>query len=82
MHRLLRKQWLKAHDTQGGLDIERLLLAVSATYDDMDRDRQRTDRSISLMVEELAQSNAQLEAKVAARTAELETVRRMFGGRS
>ena len=76
MHQFLRKQIAKAVDVDGALDIDRLTAAVSATYDDADKDRRRTDRSISLMVEELAQLNERLEAMVASRTAELEATRK------
>lgn len=78
MHRLLRKQWTKAHDQSGALDVSEFLRVVSATYDDMDRDRKRADRSISLMVEELAELTSRLEEKVTERTAELEATRRLL----
>jgi len=76
-HRLLQRQLAKAGHGDGRFDLDRLLTAVSATYEEMDRDRRRTDRSISLMVEELATSNAELERKVEARTAEREEARRL-----
>jgi diguanylate cyclase (GGDEF)-like protein/PAS domain S-box-containing protein len=76
MHPLLRKQLSKAVGGDGALDIDRLTALVSATYDDADKDRRRTDRAITLMVEELAQLNEQLEAKVVSRTAELEATRK------
>jgi diguanylate cyclase (GGDEF)-like protein/PAS domain S-box-containing protein len=76
MHQLLRKQLAKAVDANGALDLDKLTATVSATYDDADKDRRRTDRSITLMVEELAQLNERLEAMVATRTAELEATRK------
>ncbi len=75
MHRLLEKQWAKSHGGLAEFDLGKLLGLVSATYEDMDRDRRRTDRSISLMVEELAGLNTRLETMVAERTAELELTR-------
>ncbi len=76
MHPLLRKQLAKAADANGSIDVEKLTATVSSTYDDADKDRRRTDRSITLMVDELAQLNDRLEAMVASRTAELEATRK------
>jgi diguanylate cyclase (GGDEF)-like protein/PAS domain S-box-containing protein len=76
MHQLLRKQIAKAVDASGAIDLDRLTAAISSTYDDADKDRRRTDRSITLMVDELAQLNERLEAMVASRTVELEATRR------
>jgi diguanylate cyclase (GGDEF)-like protein/PAS domain S-box-containing protein len=55
MHKLLQKQLARARDDLGQVDLETLCELVSAAYDETDRDRQRTERSISLMVEELDQ---------------------------
>jgi PAS domain-containing protein len=68
MHKLLAKQLAKATDA-GKVDVAALCGLVSAAYDEADLDRRRTERSISLMVEELdqlssrdrEQLNAQLE---------------------
>jgi diguanylate cyclase (GGDEF)-like protein/PAS domain S-box-containing protein len=76
MHQLLRKQLAKAVDANGAIDHDKLTAAVSSTYDDADKDRRRTDRSITLMVDELAQLNERLEAMVASRTVELEATRK------
>ncbi|HLH49650.1 MAG TPA: PAS-domain containing protein, partial [Roseiarcus sp.] len=75
MHPLLRKQLAKAAGADGATDIDRLAASVSATYEDADKDRRRADRSITLMIDELAELTEQLEQKVAARTAELEQTR-------
>ena len=75
MHPLLRKQLAKAAGAEGATDIDRLAASVSATYEDADKDRRRADRSITLMIDELAELTEQLEQKVAARTAELEETR-------
>jgi diguanylate cyclase (GGDEF)-like protein/PAS domain S-box-containing protein len=76
MHQLLRKQIARAVDANGAIDHDKLMAAVSSTYDDADKDRRRTDRSITLMVDELAQLNERLEAMVASRTIELEATRK------
>jgi diguanylate cyclase (GGDEF)-like protein len=55
MHKLLEKQLARARDAAGHVDIARLCESVSAAYEEADRDRQRTERSISLMIEELDQ---------------------------
>ena len=68
MHKLLAKQVARATDLSGKVDLPSLLEAVSAAYDETDKDRQRTERSISLMVEELDQLSSrdreQLNAKL------------------
>ena len=53
MHKLLAKQLAKATQPSGQVDIAVLCELVSAAYAESDQDRQRTERSISLMVEEL-----------------------------
>jgi PAS domain-containing protein len=55
MHKLLAKQLVRATDAAGTLDVAALSELVSAAYDETDRDRRRTERSIALMVEELDQ---------------------------
>lgn len=72
MHRLLRKQIGKASGQDGTLDVEKFLQLVDAYYDDQDRDRERTERSMSLMIEEIEANTRDLEARVALRTSELE----------
>jgi diguanylate cyclase (GGDEF)-like protein/PAS domain S-box-containing protein len=74
-HTLLQAQIRKSARPDGGVDQERLLDLVSAAYDDNDRDRRRTDRSIDLMVEEVDALNASLESLVTERTNELKSVR-------
>lgn len=71
MHRLFSRQLAKATDAAGVLDIDRLCALVTAAYEQAESDRQRTDRSIALMVEELDTLNRQLEDLVEARTAAL-----------
>src|SRR4051794_990943 len=55
MHKLLAKQLAKATGPTGQVDVTRLCEFVSTAYDETDQDRRRTERSISLMVEELDQ---------------------------
>jgi PAS domain-containing protein len=47
------------------------LALVGGAYDEFDRDRRRTDRSMSLMIEEIDAINRNLELLVAKRTSEL-----------
>ena len=71
MHRLVAKQTAKATDAEGGVDVDKLTQLVSGAYDEFDRDRRRTDRSMALMIEEIDAINRNLEELVAKRTAEL-----------
>ncbi len=65
--RLFAKQIERA-TTGGSVDIDTLAELVTAAYDDADRDRKRTDRSIALMVQELDELNAGLEQTITERT--------------
>ncbi|MGE0565303.1 MAG: PAS domain S-box protein [Pseudolabrys sp.] len=60
MHKLLQKQLARATDEHGEIELAKLTELVAAAYDEADRDRQRTDRSISLMIEEIEQSHQRL----------------------
>ena len=71
MHKLLAQQVAKATDDNGSLDLDKLWTLVGAAYEDADRDRRRTDRSMSLMIEELDGVQHNLEQTVIARTKEL-----------
>ena len=71
MHKLFAKQLAKATNPTGEVDIDLLGQLVSAALEQSDNDRRRTDRSISLMVEELDQLNRGLENTIAERTSEL-----------
>ena len=44
----------------GEVDVKNLAELVSAAYEDLDRDRRRTDRSIELMIDELEASQKRL----------------------
>ncbi len=72
MHRLAETQLKRATNEDGTVDIDRLMDLVSRAYEESDRDRRRTDRSIGLMIEELDTQNYRLEELVATRTADLE----------
>jgi diguanylate cyclase (GGDEF)-like protein len=72
VHRLIAKQIAKATDAAGTLDVDKLAKLVSAAYDEFDRDRRRTDRSMSLMIEEIDAINRNLEQLVAKRSSELQ----------
>ncbi len=69
MHRLFARQLARAQTESGDLDIERLKALISSAYEEFERDRTRTDRSMVLMIEELDELNRRLENLVAERTA-------------
>jgi diguanylate cyclase (GGDEF)-like protein len=60
MRRLFQRQLVKATKEPGKVDLELLADLVTAAYEEADRDRRRTDRSISLMADELQRSHARL----------------------
>lgn len=78
MHKLLAKQLQKATQPTGEVDIEKLQQLIAAAYEEADQDRQRTDRSISLMVEEIDAFQAGLQADIAQQTAQLRDSRRQL----
>ena len=71
MHKLFARQIAKATNASGQVDLDVLGELVTSAYEQSDRDRRRTDRSISLMIEELDQLNRDLERLVQERTAAL-----------
>ena len=71
MNKLFARQLEKAKTAAGETDLDALRELIITAYEQSDRDRRRTDRSISLMVEELDQLNRSLERQVADRTATL-----------
>ncbi len=71
MHRLVIQQIVKAADSAGAADVDRLVDLVSRAYEEFDRDRRRTDRSMSLMIDEIDAINRNLERLVEDRTREL-----------
>jgi diguanylate cyclase (GGDEF)-like protein len=71
VHRLVLQQIAKATGTDGRVDVDRFADLVGRAYDELDRDRRRTDRSMSLMIEEIDAINQKLERLVAERTREL-----------
>jgi diguanylate cyclase (GGDEF)-like protein len=71
VHKLFARQLAKATKPSGEVDIDSLRELVIAAYEQSDRDRRRTDRSIALMIEELDQLNRGLEKLVDERTAAL-----------
>jgi diguanylate cyclase (GGDEF)-like protein len=71
VNKLLAQQITKATDLEGSVDLDRLYALVAAAYEDLDRDRRRTDRSMLLMIEELDGVQRNLEQTVVARTREL-----------
>lgn len=73
MRKLFERQLEKATDETGQVDLELLERLVTAAYDEAEKDRTRTDRSIELMVGELMQFQVGLEAEIKKRTAQLRT---------
>ena len=71
MNKLLGQQIAKAAVETGSVDLDKLYQLVAAAYEDFDRDRRRTDRSISLMIEEIDAIQRNLEQTVVERTKEL-----------
>jgi diguanylate cyclase (GGDEF)-like protein len=72
VHRLIAKQIAKASDATGTVDVDKFAALVGGAYDEFDRDRRRTDRSMSLMIEEIDAVNRNLEQLVAKRSSELQ----------
>jgi PAS domain-containing protein len=71
VHKLLARQLAKATKSSGELDLQALLALVAEAYEQSNKDRQRTDRSISLMIREVEQLNRGLDRLVQERTATL-----------
>jgi diguanylate cyclase (GGDEF)-like protein len=71
VHKLLARQIAKATNEAGSIDLEKLFALVADAYADLDRDRRRTDRSMSLMIEEIDAVQRNLEHMVIERTREL-----------
>jgi diguanylate cyclase (GGDEF)-like protein len=71
MDRLFARQRAKATRPSGEVDIDVLETLVAAAYEEAERDRRRTDRSIRLMAEELDELNRRLERLVEERTTAL-----------
>jgi diguanylate cyclase (GGDEF)-like protein len=68
VQKLFARQLAKAKKPSGETDIELLGRLVVAAYEETERDRQRADRSMSLMIEELDRLNRGLEQLVEERT--------------
>ena len=68
MHKLFAQQIVKATGDSGSIDLEKLTDLVSGAYDELDRDRRRTDRSMALMIEEIDAIQRNLERLVIERT--------------
>ncbi|MHB1109048.1 MAG: putative bifunctional diguanylate cyclase/phosphodiesterase [Devosia sp.] len=70
MRKLFDRQLEKA-TTDGQVDLAALERLVTAAYEEAEQDRARTDRSIGLMAGELTAFQAELEAEIEKRTAQL-----------
>jgi diguanylate cyclase (GGDEF)-like protein/PAS domain S-box-containing protein len=71
VQRLFDRQRATATKPNGEVDLDVLGELVVAAYEQADRDHQRTERSINLMVDELDKLNCTLEIQVAERTVAL-----------
>jgi len=60
VRKLFQRQLAKATSETGAIDVDLLADLVVAAYEEADRDRRRTERSIKLMTDELQQAHAQL----------------------
>jgi PAS domain S-box-containing protein len=60
MHPLFARQLAKCTNASGQLDAAALGTLVSAAYSEADRDRERTNRSMSLMIEEVEKARVRL----------------------
>lgn len=60
MQKLFDRQLMQARSATGEIDLTKLRELVVGAYEEMDRDLRRTDRSITLMIEELEQTHQQL----------------------
>ena len=60
MRKLFQRQLAKATAESGAVDLDALAELVGSAYEEADRDRRRTDRSLRLMAEEIDQTHAQL----------------------
>jgi len=74
--KLLAKQLQKARLPDGEIDLARLTELVALAYEEAEHDRVRTDRSMTLMIEELVAFQHGLETTIERRTAELRDSRR------
>ncbi len=66
VHRLLARQIAAATSDSGLLDADSLIARVCESYEDLDRDRRMTDRSIALMIEENEALTGEIEARALA----------------
>jgi len=76
LHKLLGKQLQKVRLPDGGVDLVRLTELVALAYEEAEHDRERTDRSMTLMIEALEAFQKNLEHKIEKRTTELRDSRR------
>jgi len=60
MQKLFDRQLAEARSATGEIDIAKLRELIVGAYEEMDRDRRRTDRSIALMIDELGHAHQQL----------------------
>lgn len=61
-HSLLKKQLARAAANDPQESLAALIAMVNSVYEDNDRDRRRTERSMTLMIDELSEARALIEA--------------------
>jgi PAS domain-containing protein len=71
VHQLVIQQIAQAKDAAGRIDIDRFAKLVSDAYDELDRERRRTNRSMSLMVDKIDEVNRGLDRFMTERTQQL-----------
>jgi len=71
VHKLFTQQLAKARQPSGGVDLDVLSALVVKADEEAERDRQRNEHAIAMMVEEVDALNRSLEKQVEQRTAEL-----------
>jgi len=76
LRKLFDKQLEKATHASGHVDLVALERLVTAAYEEAELDRARTDRSMQLMIGELTEFQAGLEAEIEKRTAQLKKSKR------
>jgi diguanylate cyclase (GGDEF)-like protein/PAS domain S-box-containing protein len=62
LHSLLKKQLARAQASDPQESLAALAAMVNSVYEDHDRDRRRTERSMTLMIDELSEARALIEA--------------------
>jgi diguanylate cyclase (GGDEF)-like protein/PAS domain S-box-containing protein len=79
-HPLLHQQLKLCMDAEGRLDTEKLARLVESAYVDMDRERSRARRTLTIMAEEIEELTTDLQRRIDERTEETNVLRGRFTG--